>query len=528
KKAVCQQDNDDDEGFLDEDDEAEYDALLINNTSDLVAAMALVLGYDFVPYFKEYINYIAKYYKKTKPISERSMAIGCLGETTIGLKDGISEFTEQLLPLYLKALADEDEEVRSNAAFAIGLLCQYTRLDISSRYGDILSALHPLFTGQSAMNVTDNACGAVCRMIMACPQAVPMDQVLEAVLRTLPLKHDFEENEPVFKCICTLFRANNSFVFNHVPELLNIFAKVISPPEEQLTDQTRQEIMEIIQALNQKFPEAVLTCTNAFLASIADILAQNITLTKKKYENPILTPKSELSTSTKSLHKIEEKIEKKLPSSIPTNESFNYIRTLRFSSYGFLIAPVVHTWFSFLDRRFPLPQITISPQINISPQISVSKNLLATQMNVVIKRLTADQIVFAPFGLFLFFNIIGLLEGHDINEIKEKFHEAYIPALKANYAVWPIVQLINFRFLPLRYRLPFVSSIGNQSNDVTYPDNTPKISNSDIQLLEIIRPLKQTLEPIDDLCMEYFMNEGIWVLQPRTRDVRERGIGSLV
>ncbi|CAG8556198.1 1412_t:CDS:10, partial [Racocetra fulgida] len=138
KKAVCQQDNDDDEGLLDDDDEAEYDSLLINNASDLVAAMALILGYDFVPYFKEYINYIAKYYKKTKPTSERSMAIGCLGETTIGLKDGISEFTDQLLPLYLKALADEDDEVRSNAAFA----------------------------------------------------------VLEVVLRTLPLKRDFEENEP--------------------------------------------------------------------------------------------------------------------------------------------------------------------------------------------------------------------------------------------------------------------------------------------------------------------------------------------
>ncbi|KAF0447599.1 ARM repeat-containing protein [Gigaspora margarita] len=258
KKAVCQQDNDDDEGLLDDDEEAEYDSLLINNASDLVAVMALVLGYDFVPYFKEYIHYITKYYKKTKPTSERSMAIGCLGEITIGLKDGISEFTDQLLPLYLKALADEDEEVRSNAAFAVGLVCQHTRLDISSQYGDILSKLHPLFTGQSLSNATDNACGAVCRMIMTCPQAVPMEQVLEVLLRTLPIKRDFEENEPVFKCICALFRTNNSFVFNHIHDFLNIFAKVLSPPEDQLKDHTRQELIELIQALNQQFPDAVL------------------------------------------------------------------------------------------------------------------------------------------------------------------------------------------------------------------------------------------------------------------------------
>jgi protein Mpv17 len=29
-----------------------------------------------------------------------------------------------------------------------------------------------------------------------------------------------------------------------------------------------------------------------------------------------------------------------------------------------------------------------------------------------------------------------------------------------NYTIWPIVQFINFRFLPLRYRVPFVSSVG--------------------------------------------------------------------
>jgi protein Mpv17 len=29
-----------------------------------------------------------------------------------------------------------------------------------------------------------------------------------------------------------------------------------------------------------------------------------------------------------------------------------------------------------------------------------------------------------------------------------------------NYTVWPLVQYINFRFLPLKYRVPFVSAVG--------------------------------------------------------------------
>lgn len=41
----------------------------------------------------------------------------------------------------------------------------------------ILTDLYPLFEGQSLLNVTDNASGAVCRMMMRRPDAVPLDQV---------------------------------------------------------------------------------------------------------------------------------------------------------------------------------------------------------------------------------------------------------------------------------------------------------------------------------------------------------------
>ncbi|CAB4443681.1 unnamed protein product [Rhizophagus irregularis] len=256
KRALCQLDNDDEDELIDEDEEAEYDALLISVASDFVAALALVLGPDFASYFKVYLPHITKYYKRSKPVSDRSMAIGCLGDSTIGLKSGISEFTEQLLSLYLKALGDEEEEVRSNSAFAIGVLCQYTTIDISSKYNEILTRIYPLFTGKYVLNVTDNACGAVCRMIIKCSQVIPIDQVLEVIIRTLPLK-DYEENEPVFQCIFYLFRANNSYVLSHIPEFLNIFAQVLSPPEDQLKDQTRQELIDLIKALNQQFPDVV-------------------------------------------------------------------------------------------------------------------------------------------------------------------------------------------------------------------------------------------------------------------------------
>ncbi|CAG8543469.1 8474_t:CDS:2, partial [Ambispora gerdemannii] len=247
KKAVCQQDQEDEDGILDEDEAAEHDALLISACADLVAAMALALGPDFVQYFK----------KKSKPVSDRSMTIGCLGECILGLKSAVTEFTEQLLTLFMKALTDENDEVRSNAAYAIGLLCQYTTVNITPQYNNILAALHPLFIKKSTTNVTDNACGAVCRMMLAHPEAVPIDQVLPVLIQTLPLKQDYQENEPVYRCIFQLFRANNNIVLNHITDLLNVFAQVLSPPEDQLLEATRNELIELIRALHHQFPDIV-------------------------------------------------------------------------------------------------------------------------------------------------------------------------------------------------------------------------------------------------------------------------------
>lgn len=34
-----------------------------------------------------------------------------------------------------------------------------------------------------------------------------------------------------------------------------------------------------------------------------------------------------------------------------------------------------------------------------------------------------------------------------------KFQDVYIPALKANYVVWPAVQILNFRVMPIQFQI---------------------------------------------------------------------------
>ncbi|KAI8097132.1 armadillo-type protein [Halteromyces radiatus] len=253
KKSVCQQAFDE-EDFVDEDEEAESESLLIGAAADLVAVLCEVIGEGYSSYFDVFLPLISKYYKKTKSSSERSMAIGCLGECITGVKSAVTPHAERLLQLFTKACDDEDQTVKSNAAFALGVLVTHSQVDLSSQYPTILSALHPLFQGQSLVNTTDNATGAVARLILAHPDAMPLDQVLPVFTSALPLKADFAENEPVFNCLFQLFRSNNAFVFAHIPQFLQVFTVVLSN-DEQLTEGTRGQLIELLRALHTQSPE---------------------------------------------------------------------------------------------------------------------------------------------------------------------------------------------------------------------------------------------------------------------------------
>lgn len=67
-------------------------------------------------------------------------------------------------------------------------------------------------------------------------------------------------------------------------------------------------------------------------------------------------------------------------------------------------------------------------------------------------------------------------EGGGRRAVSNKLRDMYLPTLKANFMVWPLVQIINFRLMPIQFQLvsfilpslphttnkvqPFVSTIG--------------------------------------------------------------------
>ena len=71
-------------------------------------------------------------------------------------------------------------------------------------------------------------------------------------------------------------------------------------------------------------------------------------------------------------------------------------------------------------------------------------------------RVACDQLIFAPVFIGLFLSSMAVMEG---GSPEKKLEKSYWPALQANYMLWPFVQLVNFKFVPLHHRVLFVNVI---------------------------------------------------------------------
>ncbi|KAI0757232.1 hypothetical protein C8Q80DRAFT_85520 [Daedaleopsis nitida] len=125
---------------------------------------------------------------------------------------------------------------------------------------------------------------------------------------------------------------------------------------------------------------------------------------------------------------------------------YDILRTLRFFAFGFGMGPLIGRWNFFLERHFPLRSLG-----NETGKVS---------LRALARRVGADQLFMAPIGLAMFIGSMGVMEGRDPKHIAQRYNDIYKPALIANWQVWPLAQLINFRFMPLPYRVPFQSSCG--------------------------------------------------------------------
>lgn len=176
--------------------------------------------------------------------------------------------------------------------------------------------------------------------------------------------------------------------------------------------------------------------TNAILGGVADTVAQSITAIRERAVRQPGGLKKNDGIAIE-IHELDQKnpfSERDLiPDSLGLPPPFDFERLTRFMAYGFCMAPVQFKWFSFLSKTFPITK--------------------TAAFGPAMKRVAFDQLIFAPFGLAVFFTTMTVAEGGGRRAISNKLRDMYVPTLKANYVIWPAVQIVNFRLMPVQFQL---------------------------------------------------------------------------
>ncbi|KAF7549231.1 hypothetical protein G7Z17_g6506 [Cylindrodendrum hubeiense] len=266
----CQQDLGDEEEEQEVDaGSSEYDWLVIDTALDVVVGLAAALGTAFGELWKIFEKPILKLASSTEDL-HRSTAVGTIAEITKYIGEAITPFTESLGTALVRRLTDPDPLAKSNAAYAIGLVVLNSADTAKTfpMYPLLWEKLEPLLT-VNEMRMTDNVAGSLCRMIIKNPDNGFVAQALPAIVNALPLTEDFEENAPIYQCIYKLYEISNPTVEQLTPQLIGIFEKVLSPPEEQLEQDTRETLQRTVQVLYKAKPD--LLANNPGLVKLAGL-----------------------------------------------------------------------------------------------------------------------------------------------------------------------------------------------------------------------------------------------------------------
>ena len=170
--------------------------------------------------------------------------------------------------------------------------------------------------------------------------------------------------------------------------------------------------------------------TSAFLFAIGDITAQHYEayIDRHKPLPPSLPhPPHEL------LHHHE------LHPDLPPSTPFSFHRLLACTLFGLLVmGPGGHYWYSHLDRL-------------VAPFATVR-----TARHTLLK-VALDTVIFNPIFLVVFFSTVSLMEGKGWQHIRRKLYRDFVPSYAVDCSVWPLVQCVNFRLVPVHLQLLVVN-----------------------------------------------------------------------
>lgn len=118
------------------------------------------------------------------------------------------------------------------------------------------------------------------------------------------------------------------------------------------------------------------------------------------------------------------------------------VRSARVAALGFFVSGfVLYHWYSLMDKY-----IGTSMQNNA----------------IVFKKMVADQVIYAPLSISVYFASttvdVKADAGQNLTAFEKKMKSSFLTTYMADFAMWPAVNFLNFRYIPLNFRPTFVGA----------------------------------------------------------------------
>lgn len=117
-------------------------------------------------------------------------------------------------------------------------------------------------------------------------------------------------------------------------------------------------------------------------------------------------------------------------------EKYDLKRTMHMGFSGIGVGILCHHWYKILDRF-----------------------IIGKSFDMVVKKVLLDQLLFSPIMIITFFGSLAIFEKEPLANFQEEVRDKFITLYRAEWMVWPPAQVINFYFLPTRYRVLYDNTI---------------------------------------------------------------------
>ena len=119
------------------------------------------------------------------------------------------------------------------------------------------------------------------------------------------------------------------------------------------------------------------------------------------------------------------------------------IRTVQCASYGALVTgPLLAVWYPYLDK--------VCTRYNVAARYGV--------WGAPVLKVLADEFLMDPPCLVMFYGYMNVCEGGTLQTFEQKLRSEFMTSWLTSLAVWPVVLLGTFRFLPVYSQAPLINA----------------------------------------------------------------------